>query len=114
MRQFGLKLFLCLTAVVLVAGCVTPTNWDARIGTYTFDQAVLAYGPPDKQAKLSDGRKVAEWITRYGNNGATYVSTGAWYPGSVGVIQTTGPTYYESKLQLVFNTNNVLQSWSKK
>src|ERR1700760_563045 len=115
MKFSGLKaLIVMAAAAVLIAGCATPTNWNARIGHYTFDQAVLDYGPPDKQAKLSDGRKVAEWISRYGNSGSTFVSTGLWYPGSVGVVQTTGPTYYESKLQLIFSTNNILQSWSKK
>ncbi len=100
---------------LLLAGCVTQRiNWNARIGTYTFDQAVLDFGPPDKQARLSDGRLVAEWISRYSNGGTVVFGTGFYnYPGGVGFVQTTGPDYYESKLRLTFTTNNVLCVWSK-
>lgn len=103
-----------LVAAVLLAGCATQrVNWNARVGHYTFDQAVMDYGPPDKQAKLSDGRRVAEWISRYYNGSSIAVGTGFWgYPGSVGIVQTT-PNYYESKLRLTFTTNNFLAGWSK-
>jgi hypothetical protein len=51
---------------VLLIGCSTTkkVDWNSRVGSYTYDQAMVEYGPPDKQAKLSDGRTVAEWITR--------------------------------------------------
>ena len=43
-------------AALLLAGCVTPKiDWAARVGNYTYDQAVMDFGPPDKSAKLSDG-----------------------------------------------------------
>jgi hypothetical protein len=106
---------LAIAAALLLAGCAThQVNWDARIGTYTFDQAVVELGPPDKQAELSDGRKVAEWISRYSGGGAVMVG-GSFYssPGSVSLIQS-GPSYYESKLRLTFTTNNVLAAWAKK
>jgi hypothetical protein len=71
-------------------------------------------GPPDKQQKLSDGRNVAEWITRYQNGSSLSVGTGFYSrPGGVGIIQSTGPSYYERKLRLTFNTNNVLTAWSR-
>ena len=100
---------------LLVAGCVTPRiNWNARIGTYTYDQAVLDFGPPDKQARLSDGRRVAEWITRYSSGGTVMFGTGFNdYPGGGGFVQTTGPEYYENKLRLTFTTNDLLSAWSK-
>ena len=111
----ALKLFLSFAVVILVAGCATHRiDWNARVGSYNFDQAVTDYGPPDKQAKLTDGRLVAEWITR-NNNGATMMIGSGFYgrPGGVGIVQTT-PSYYESKLRLTFNTNNVLAAWTKK
>ena len=38
-----------LGLALLVAGCAsTKINWNARVGEYTFDQAVLDYGPTDK------------------------------------------------------------------
>ena len=102
-------------AALLVAGCATQRiNWNARIGTYTFDQAVIDFGPPDKQAKLSDGRVVAEWISHYSSGGAVVFGAGLYnYRGGGGFVQTTGPEYYESKLRLTFTTNDVLSAWSK-
>jgi len=55
--------FPLLAAVAAMAGCVTTPkiDWAARVGHYTFDQAVMELGPPDRSAKLSDGNLVAEW-----------------------------------------------------
>lgn len=102
-------------ATLLLAGCATHrVDWNARVGNYTYDQAVMDYGPPDKQAHLTDGKLVAEWISRYSNSSTVAVGTGFYgYPGGVGIVQTT-PNYYESKLRLTFNTNNVLAAWAKK
>ncbi len=99
----------------VLAGCATQsTAWNNRIGTYTFDQAIIDLGPPDKSAKLTDGRRVAEWITRYNGGGGTAIVSGfGSYPGGVGFIQSTGPQYYESKLRLTFTTNNILSAWVK-
>jgi len=109
---FAILLFAAV--VMLLAGCVTHRiDWNARVGSYTFDQAVTEFGPPDKQAKLSDGKVVAEWVTRYSSAGTVAVGTGFYgYPGGVGFVQTT-PSYYESKLRLTFATNSVLAAWSK-
>ena len=113
--KLALKFFLSLAVAVLFAGCVTHRiDWNARVGAYTFDQAVTEFGPPDKQAKLSNGKLVAEWITRYSNGGTVMIGSGFYgYPGG-GIIQSTGPSYYEIKLRLIFNTNNVLAAWVKK
>src|ERR1035441_9156819 len=112
--NFALKFFLFATVTILFAGCATHRiDWNNRIGNYNFDQAVTDFGPPDKQAKLSDGKLVAEWITRYSNGSSVAVGTGFYgYPGGVGIVQTT-PSYYESRLRLTFATNNVLAAWSK-
>ena len=113
--NFALKIFLSVAMAVLFAGCATHgIDWNARIGAYTFDQAVGELGPPDKQAKLADGRTVDEWISRYSNGSSVVIGTGFYgRPGSIGFVQTTGPGYYESKLRLTFTTNNVLAAWSK-
>jgi hypothetical protein len=104
-----------LFAALLLAGCATHRiDWSARMGSYTFDQAVTEFGPPDKQARLSDGKLVAEWISRYSGGSTVAVGTGFYgYPGGVGIVQTT-PNYYESRLRLTFATNNVLAAWVKK
>lgn len=57
--------FLPLLALAL-AGCATTPkiDWQTRVGSYTYDQAITEFGPPDKAAKLSDGTTVAEWLER--------------------------------------------------
>jgi hypothetical protein len=52
--------------VGFLAGCVTPINWQARVSVYSYDQAVMDYGPPGRLAKLSGGSTVAEWMTERG------------------------------------------------
>ncbi len=109
------KLFSLAAAVALFAGCATHrVDWNTRVGNYTFDQSVTELGPPDKQAKLSDGRTVAEWVTRYNSGPAVSIGTGfSRYPGSMGVVQTYPANNYESKLRLTFSTNSVLEKWIK-
>jgi hypothetical protein len=113
--NFFLSVILFLT-IAFVAGCKTtpPIDWNSRVGTYMFDQAVTDFGPPDKQAKLSDGKTVAEWIThRSGGTGLT-VGTGFYTGGvGVGVGQSVGSGYSDKILTLTFGTNSVLAAWSK-
>src|SRR5579859_6890092 len=96
--------------VILITGCATAhTNWNARIGHYTYDDAVKELGLPDRQGKLSTGQLVADWISRYPVNTMVYVSPGLYgYGPGGGFITSTAPSYYESVLQLTFETNNVL------
>ncbi len=113
-KLFMGRAMLILVAVSIVAGCATHRiNWNSRVGHYTIDQAITDFGPPDKEATLTDGRRVAEWITRYSGGGTVVVGTGFYgYPGGAGIVQTS-PNYYESKLRLTFGTNNVLSAWAK-
>jgi len=102
--------------VAFIVGCATtrPIDWNGRVGIYTFDQAVTELGPPDKQAKLSDGKTVAEWITHRNGGSSFSVGTG-FYGGNTGfgVGQTVGTGYSDRVLQLTFGTNNVLSAWSR-
>ena len=52
-------------------------DWAARVGNYTYDQAVMDFGPPDKSAKLTNGTVVADWLTQRGYV-TTYSSFGYW------------------------------------
>jgi len=106
---------LCFAAALVMAGCATyQATWDKRVGVFTYDQAVTELGPPDQQAKLSDGQTVGEWISRYNTGGTIGMGTTSFYngPASFGVMQGA-PAYRESKLRLTFTTNNVLSAWSK-
>lgn len=101
---------------LLLAGCSTtpPIDWNSRVGNYTFDQAVTELGPPDKQAKLSDGSTVAEWITGRSGRGAFSVGTGVYGRSTaVGVSQTVGTGGAHRVLRLVFDKDGKLTSWSK-
>ncbi len=103
-------------AAVFIAGCQTtkPIDWNSRVGTYTYDQAVTELGPPDKQAQLSDGQIVAEWITH--RNGGSSFSVGTGFFGGntgFGVSQSVGTGYRDRVLRLTFSTNDVLTAWSK-
>jgi hypothetical protein len=117
---------LCLVAVTAIfTGCSTfHAKWDARIGSYTFDQAVMDYGPPARQTRLSDSKVVAEWVSHTSYSG-TMTTTGGYYrPYSrgprhthyyytPGYINYTGPSTYEDVLRLTFTTNNILFAWSE-
>lgn len=113
--KLSLLAVLALVAA-FVASCSTtkPVAWYSRVGTYTFDQAVTELGPPDKQAKLSDGKTVAEWITHRSGGSGLSVGTGFFGGGTgVGVSQSVGSGRSDKILTLTFGTNNVLAAWSR-
>jgi len=101
-------------ATLVLAGCAThKIDWATRVGAYTFDQAVLEFGPPDKQARLTDGTTVAEWLASRGQH--------RWYAGPGYHPYGCGPcfpTYVDTDppdrfLRLTFDANGQLQAWKK-
>lgn len=112
--------FLLLVAA-FISGCKTtpPVDWDSRVGTYTYDQAVIELGPPDKQAKLDDGKTVAEWITRRSSGSGLSLGTGFFSGGGggsgvgVGVGHSIGTGPGDKVLKLTFGSDNKLSAWSK-
>jgi hypothetical protein len=101
---------LFLAAAVFLGGCATSSkvNWEARVGTFTYDQAVTEMGPPDKEAKLSDGTRVLEWLTSRAQGG-TWVSG---YRGG-GVLHLNSAPAPEYFLRLTFSPDDKLQAWKK-
>jgi hypothetical protein len=108
-----------ITAVVLgLGGCATQRiDWRARVGNYTLDQAIVDLGPPDKQAKLTDGTVVAEWLTRRGYRYSTYV--GGFYgvcsplyygPPYPTYVDSYAPDYF---LRLTFGPEGRLEAWKR-
>jgi hypothetical protein len=81
------------------------------VGHYTYDQAVLELGPPDKYAKVTDGTIVADWLT---HRGYTYSYAPYYYPGWYGPYYPgywgsyTSPDYF---LRLTFGADGKLQTW---
>lgn len=103
--------------LILLTGCATnKINWPSRVGTYTLDQAVVDYGPPDKQAKLQDGSTVVEWMTHRGRTYAHVPMGYGSYPWAYGpyyspFIDTYNtPDYF---LRLVFSPEGVLKDFRR-
>ncbi|MFO1476261.1 MAG: hypothetical protein U1F98_06370 [Verrucomicrobiota bacterium] len=104
-----------LWVLLLAAGCATRINWNARVGSYTYDQAVLDMGPPDKKEVLDDKTIVAEWVTHRGRPQVSGVYTYGYYWGPspplyAPAMQSWSPDYW---LRLVFNPEGKLVSWKK-
>jgi len=61
---------------ILLCGCATTKiDWNSRVGNYTYDDAIAELGVPDRQATLTDGSIVGEWLQyRGGAYGTTYYS----------------------------------------
>jgi hypothetical protein len=98
----------------LVAGCAHKIDWQARVGHYTYDDAIQEFGPPDRAATTSDGTLVADWVV----SGPTYYES---YPGGPGrwgwrrpwpgpVVVDVGPTRI---LRLNFGPDKRLASFRK-
>ncbi len=111
--KFSLPVILTL-AVAFHTGCKTPpVDWDSRIGHYTYAQAVTDLGPPDRQARLSDGKVMYKWFVqplvgpRFNSGMSYYGSTG------FAASQTPGSGYSNQMLQLTFDADGKLTAWSK-
>ena len=110
-----------LLSVWLLAGCAsTPkVDWNARVGNFTYDQAVAELGPPDKSTKLSDGSTVADWVRRSSSGVSFGLGTGySRYGGGMGTSTGVGvgvPVggYKASVTRLTFGPDGKLSQWSK-
>ena len=94
-----------------LSGCATQrVDWAARVGHYTYEQAVTGMGVPEKQDKLADGSVVAEWLT---DRGHTYTHSS---PGAEGPFYPSYPATYTAPsqfLRLSFGPDGHLASWKK-
>jgi hypothetical protein len=110
------RIALALVAALLFAGCVTQqADWQARVGQYTRDQAIMDLGPPDKSAKLSDGTVVDEWLTSRARVIVApepyFLGPGCYFgPATPSYTETYVPDYF---LRLTFGPDGKLRSWKK-
>ena len=115
--KFSSAIILLLAVVGLVfSGCATKpkVDWDSRIGTFTYDQAVVELGPPDRESTLTDGRKVAEWVVGRKRSGGLSIGFGSYSgPVGVGVSKSVGPGPQDKVLRLTFDEQGKLQSWAR-
>lgn len=104
---------------LLATGCATSRiDWDSRVGNFSYDQAVIEFGPPDKEAMLTDGTRVTEWLVRRGYSSA-YVGGVGRYGYPYHAPYGPGPySYYEPGapdrwVRLTFDPDGTLVSWKK-
>jgi hypothetical protein len=110
------RLALALLATLMLAGCATQkADWQARVGKYTQNQAIMDLGPPDKSAVLSDGTVVDEWLTEHSHVIAApepyFLPPGSYFgPSTPDYTETYVPDYY---LRLTFGPDGKLKAWEK-
>jgi hypothetical protein len=102
-------------------GCSTNsrTDWNSRIGNYTYDQAVQELGPPDTSTKLANQSMVAEWLIKktstndYVSTETSFGPTSAhyWF-GATDKPHTIYPTPNKF-LRLTFDSKGRLLAWKK-
>jgi hypothetical protein len=103
---------ICWLALLglLISGCQTTPkiNWETRVGTYSYDAAVVELGPPDKSAKLSDNTLVCEWLTYHGGHQGGAVLIPGFYPQYWS--DNGSPDRF---LRLTFTAEGKLKEWKK-
>jgi hypothetical protein len=116
-QAIGFSVLFALLSLLFV-GCQStpPVDWNSRIGNYTYDQAVTDLGPPDKIAKLSDGKTVADWVTHSHGGGMSFgLGTGFSSGGNtaVGTGVSTSTGYPDHVLRLTFGPDGKLLEYKK-
>ena len=115
-QAIGFSVLLAMLSFIF-AGCKsTPkVDWNSRIGNYTYDQAVAELGPPDKTAKLSDGKTVADWIKHSPGGGVSFgLGTGFYGRGTgVGTGVSTSTGHPDRVLRLTFGPDGKLLEFKK-
>jgi hypothetical protein len=111
MKAICIRASIFFLAAFIFSACAThKINWAERVGNYTYDQAVLELGPPDKAAKLSNGITVAEWLTSHGNGGYAGFIPGPYPAYSYPMYEPATP---ERFLRLTFDANGRLTEWRR-
>ncbi len=103
-----------IAAALLGVSCAsTPkVDWNARIGSYTYDDAVKELGPPASFATLTDGGAVAEWFLKQNPTFSFGMGTGSYGShGVVGVGQSVTTGGSGQFLRLTFDPDHKLTRW---
>jgi len=114
------SLSLC---TLFVASCASrpkvdpKIDWNSRIGSYTYEQAVAELGKPDSVADSNDG-KIADWVLKRSPNisfgfGVGGGSFGPNVGTGVGVGTSVTPPPHGEYLRLVFDPQDKLSAWSR-
>jgi hypothetical protein len=110
----GLWLLLMVGGVLIGCASKPKVDWNSRVGTFTYDQAVTELGPPDKSATTSDATTVAEWFVRPNSSVSFGVGTGFYSRGGgVSVGQSVGTSPSGQYLRLTFGPDRKLIKWER-
>jgi hypothetical protein len=92
-------------------GCETygKADWKSRVGHYSWDQAIEELGPPESEAKTSDGSRVASWVISRSRTYSTAIRGPMYWSWSGQDVTTTA----ESHLLLTFNAQSQLKAWKR-
>jgi hypothetical protein len=103
---------LAMWVLFFTACKTTPKiDWAGRVGVFTYDDAVIELGPPDKVTLISTGR-VADWVTSRDRGPTFSFGVGGGGGGAAaGVGAGTGGNITENVLRLTFDEQDKLVSW---
>ena len=118
----SLKHLLPFMLAASLVGCATnsPIDWNSRVGHYTYADAVRDLGQPDRQIRLSNGSTEFKWFsqtvpaTAAANSG--FSAGGLNNPNPANNANWNGATTshaFDRYLELTFDANGILASWSK-
>jgi hypothetical protein len=114
LRSFVRSANALLIVMLFACGCATARiDWDSRVGNYTYDQAVLELGPPDKESTLQNGIRVAEWMTRRGyaySQPSYFLDPYPYYAAPAPPAYFYSPDFF---LRLTFGADGRLLSWKR-
>jgi len=110
-------LVLAALAALVVAGCATAPkiDWTARMGHYTYNQAVAEFGRPDKTNQFAGGVTTADWLIERGHvqpaPQSQFLAPGGYRgPLMPAYNQPYVPDYY---MRLTFGADGLLEDYKE-
>ncbi|MDB6109922.1 MAG: hypothetical protein JWR69_1672 [Pedosphaera sp.] len=112
------SILLLFPWLLVLASCTTThqVDWNSRIGTFTYAQAVDELGPPENLELVPDGTRVVSWLAQRGRSGSVGFGMDAGF-ATPGLLENPMP--YETPptpdryLQLRFGPDGRLMAWKR-
>ncbi len=98
------------------SGCVTRPNWNQRIGTYTYPEAVKELGSQGSATTYPDGVMVVEWLVEKAPRNEIGFGVEGDPAGPSTVFQNKSgltPNTFDHYLRLTFGSDGKLRKWSR-
>lgn len=105
-----------MAVVILAAGCATPpsVNWDERVGTYSWQDALAELGQPTLVTNMEGGVKVAEWVKARGPQSPGEDTLPTYTRAEVVTPNDTAGMFAPDKvLRLMFTPDGKLIDWDR-